>query len=173
MDNENEGVDSTTNDDNQDVDKDLENTEEETEEQSEEETNVDVLNEKNKNLFARAKKAEAELKKIKKVDSSKEAEAKDTSSEYLTKDEAVLIAKGMELEEMEQLKLIQKGMGGTLKEALESPLYQGYTKQKAVEDKRKKAQLGASSGSGEKEVGFDKEDITAEEHRALWDKENK
>ena len=173
MDIENEGVASTTNDDDKDIEENLKNTEEETEETSEEteeEPDVDALQEKNKNLFARAKKAETELKKLKtaKKDGSSTEEAEDTP--YLTKDEAVLIAKGMELEEMDKLKVIQKGMGGTLKEAYDSDLYQSHIKQKEAEDKRKKAQLGTSGKSGTEDEGFNKPNMTEEEHRALWKK---
>lgn len=135
---------------------------------------VDALKERlkkteeaNKRLYARLKekKPQAEVKKETK---------QDTTNEYLTKDEAILIAKGMDLEDIEYAKLIQKGAGSTLKEALENPLFQAYTKQKEAEEMRKKAQLGASGGSaGKFDEGFNKPGLTEAEHRALWEKTQK
>jgi hypothetical protein len=76
----------------------------------------------------------------------------------------------MDLEDLDKLKLIQRGMGGTLKEAYDSDLYQSHIKQSEAETKRKKAQLGAGGGSGTEKSDFDKPNLTEEEHRALWEK---
>lgn len=180
MANENdEAVDSTNNE--TDQAENLETTAEETAEETLPETeDVEALKEKNRQLFARAKKAEGFVLKdgkwIKKEKPpvEKKPEAKDATSEYLTKEEAVLIAKGIDLEDLEQLKLIQKATGKSLKEASESPLYQGYTKQKEAETKRQKAQLGASRGGGGRsgdEEKLNKPNLSTDEHRAIWEKE--
>lgn len=174
MENENESVDSNNNDgEDQDTDESLENTEEETEETSNEETeddsDVDSLQEKNKNLFARAKKAETELKKLK---SAKKDDSSTSSEEVLTRDEAFLIAGGVDTEDLEQLKIIQKGTDVSLSEAVKSPMYTAYKEQKEIKAKRKKAQLGASGGSGSSKDDINKSGLTEKEHRALWEKSN-
>lgn len=160
--------------------KDDENTEEETEgETLEEETDVDALKEKNKQLFARAKKAEGFVlkdgewvKKPEKSDTSKKPEAEKTSSneEALTRDEAILIAGGVDEEDLIQLKAIQKGTGVSLSEAVKNPMYQAYQKEKKAETKRKKAQLGAGGGSSKTDDDINKQGLTEEEHRKLWSK---
>lgn len=130
---------------------------------------AEELKKKNKQLFERAKKAEGELKALK----SKGKGAESTSGDYLTRDEAILLAKGIDLEDMDQLKLIQKATGSSLKEAMENPLYQGYIKNKEAEIKRNKAQLGAAGGESAVEKEFNKPNLTPEEHRALWEKKYK
>jgi hypothetical protein len=118
----------------------------------------------NKRLYARLKKEEKVEIKTK----------QDTTNEYLTKDEAILIAKGMDLEDIEQAKLIQKGMGSSLKDALENPLFKSYMAQKEAEEVRRKAQLGASGGGSAKvDEGFNKPDLTPEQHRKLWEERQK
>ncbi len=180
MDKDDEIIDSPKDDDNQDVDKDLENTEDiDNDDNVEDETDVTALKEKNKQLFARAKKAEGFVlkngkwvKKLEKSDTTKKLEAKDTSSEdVLTRDEAMLIAGGVDAEDLEQLKAIQKGTGVSLSEAVKNPMYEAYKEKKVKEAKRKKAQLGAGSGSGGGESDdINKPGLTEEEHRKLWSK---
>lgn len=139
--------------------------------EEEEGENVEALKERlakteeaNKRLYARLQKEKKEPLKTN----------QDTTNDYLTKDEAILIAKGMDLEDLEQAKLIQKGMGGSLKDALENPLFTSYVKQKEAEAKRKEAQLGASNGSSQRATeGFNKPNMTEEEHRELWLKSQK
>lgn len=159
---------SENDDDDKDIDTNLENTEEETEEESEEEPDVDALQEKNKNLFARAKKAETELKKLKSV---KKDDSSNSSEEALTRDEAMLIAGGVDAEDLEQLKAIQKGTSVSLSEAVENPMYKAYKEKKVRDVKRKKAQLGTGSGGGgTKEDDINQEGLTREEHKKLWSK---
>lgn len=176
MDKENEDIDSQNNDDDKDIDENLENTEEETEEEySDEETDVDVLKKQKKDLFVRAKKAETELKKRKAVDKETVKAKKDDSSndseDTLTRDEAMLIAGGVDAEDLEQLKAIRKGTGVSLSEAVKNPMYEAYKEKKVKEAKRKKAQLGAGSGLGGGESDdINKPGLTEEEHRKLWSK---
>lgn len=115
----------------------------------------------NKRLFARLQKEKEEKANIK--------TNQDTTT-GITKDEVVLIAQGMKLEHLDHLKLIQKGMGGTLKEAYDSPLFQSLVAQEKAEEKRIKAQLPASEGGSGKLAEEFKPGMTEAEHRELWKK---
>jgi len=143
---------------------------------------LDALKEKNRQLFARAKKAEGcvlkdgkWIKKEKPV-VEKKPDTNSTTAESLTREEVVLIAKGTDEEDLTQLKFIQKGMGegATLKQASESPLYQGYVANKAAEDRKRKGALGASNGghASEAEEKLSKPNLSEAEHKAIWEKEH-
>lgn len=93
-----------------------------------------------------------------------------SSDDTLTREEVVLIANGMTLEDMDQLKIIQKGSGLNLKEAMETPMFKAYSKEQQAETKRKKASLGASKGTGGGSEIESKPNMTEEEHRALFKK---
>lgn len=87
-------------------------------------------------------------------------------------DELKLIARGLSDEEIEQAKVIAKGTGKTLQEAIKEPLfliYQGDLKEK---ERRGKAKLGASKGSGEsiEEVTGLQSGATKEEHQKAFEK---
>ena len=66
-------------------------------------------------------------------------------------DELKLIAKGLSDEAIEQAKVIAKGKGITLSEAIKDPLFALVQQDLAEKEKREKAKLGASKGSGETE----------------------
>lgn len=137
----------------------------------------------NKHLFERAKHAEGFdrvdgkwIKREKTAVTEKKPEAKDTDSDTLSREEVVMIAKGTDEEDLSQLKIIQKGMGegATLKQASESPLYQGYIAQKEAAEKKRKGALGASGGGrASEEDKINKPGLSREEHKALWEEENK
>jgi len=132
----------------------------------EEKSSEDVakLKELNKKLFERAKKAEAELKKLK-------AEVKKVPSAQLDPDELRLIARGLSDEEIEQAKVIAKGRGVSLSEALKDPLFEAFRKDFEERQKREKAQLGASKGSSQvEEQPLVKPGMTTEEHKKVWAK---
>lgn len=96
-------------------------------------------------LTARAKKAEEELKLLK-------AKPQDNNSNNpQLSEELKLIARGLSDEEIEQAKVIAKGKGIALTEAIKEPLfviYQGDLKEK---QRKEQAKLGASKGSSESE----------------------
>jgi len=123
---------------------------------------------------------EALQKKLKTVQAQKEhfrskagkQETKpDTSSDNVfTREEAVLIAQGMDLDDLDKLKGIQKGLGlKSFKEALDSDLWTAYSEKKKADAKREKASLGASGGSGKSSELTAKSDMSEEEHRKLWE----
>ncbi len=81
-------------------------------------------------------------------------------------DELKLIARGLSDEEIEQAKIIAKGRGVALTEAIKDPLFTIY--QGDLKDKKRKedAKLGASKGSGEtqEEITGLESGSTKEEH---------
>jgi hypothetical protein len=88
---------------------------------------------------------------------------------YLTREEGILIAKGMSDEELNQLKVIAKGKGVSLLEAEKDPLFTTYYEKVQKEKRSEQAKLGTSKGSSYKE---EKPKFTAglsrEEHKKLW-----
>jgi len=88
---------------------------------------------------------------------------------YLTREEGILIAKGMSDEELNQLKVIAKGKGISLLEAEKDPLFTTYYEKVQKEKRSEQAKLGTSKGSSYKE---EKPKFTAglsrEEHMKLW-----
>lgn len=99
--------------------------------------------ENEKKLYIRAKKAEADLRALK----SKEPDTKQTNSDSLSRDEAILIAQGMDADDLDELKTVAQAKGITLLKAKETPLFQGYLEKMESERKKEKAKLSASKGS--------------------------
>lgn len=92
---------------------------------------------------------------------------------YLTREEGILIAKGMDDENISQLKAIAKGKNISLLEAEKDPLFVSYFEKVQKEKKSEQAKLGASKGSTYKESKPEfKSGLTREEHMALWKETN-
>lgn len=92
---------------------------------------------------------------------------------YLTREEGILIAKGMDDENISQLKAIAKGKNISLLEAEKDPLFVSYYEKVQKEKKSEQAKLGASKGSSYKESKPEfKPGLTREEHMALWKENN-
>lgn len=124
---------------------------------------VEKLQETNKKLFNRAKTAEAELKKLK---SQPKVEAPSTNADVLTREEAILIAEGMNADDLDKLKAVAQIEKLSLLKAKDTELFQGYLERIETQRKKDKAKLSASKGSQtkqEKSVA----DLTDEEHKAL------
>jgi len=116
-------------------------------------------------LTARAKKAEEELKILK----AKPQDVKTNDSQL--SEELKLIARGLSDEEIEQAKVIAKGKEIPLTEAIKDPLFLTYQATLEEKERKEKAKLGASRGSGEtpeeREV---KSGMTREEHERVFKK---
>jgi hypothetical protein len=110
-----------------------------------------ALKQKNKQLFERAKKAEAELKKFKNQP-EKKVEDNKPNNQSLTRDEAIFFAKFGSNENaeqlFEQLSVIAKGKGISIKEAQEDPLYKAFKAQADEEKRKKDASMPPSGGKG-------------------------
>ena len=136
---------------------------------SEQEDTVDLAQELEKqrkanlDILARTRKAEAELKKL------KEAQANPpVNSDPQLSDELKLIARGLSDEAIEKAKVIAKGKGIALTEAVKDPDFIVIQKDLEEKEKREEAKLGASKGSGET-----KEKVTGLESGSTRDEHKK
>lgn len=128
------------------------------------------FSEAEKKAYARAKVAEAKARELKAR--VKELEAKQsvqTNSPATVPEELKLIARGLSDEEIDQAKVISKGKGVTLSEALKDPLFVAFQEKRVEERKKEDAKLGASKGSNQtKEETTFRPGMTAEEHKKAW-----
>lgn len=135
---------------------------------------VEELKEQNRKLFERAKKAEGfELrdgKWVKKAQPVKEVKEVQPSPTYITKEEyeegILRTSKGYSDEDIKTLNMISKGRGISILQAEQDPMFKIYQSNKAEEEKKSKAQLGASKGSGTSSPR--KEPATRDEHKQMW-----
>jgi len=127
---------------------------------------VEELRKAKAQLTARAKKAEEELKKLK-----AEPQVNSTNDPHLS-DELKLIARGLSDEEIEQAKIIAKGTEKSLLEAIKNPLFLTFQTDLKEKERKEKAKLGASQGSGEseEEVPGLQSGSTREEHQKAFKK---
>lgn len=92
---------------------------------------------------------------------------------YLTREEGILIAKGMDEESLTQLKAIAKGKNLSLLNAEKDPLFVSYYDKVQKDKKSEQAKLGASKGSSYKETKPTFESgLSREEHRKRWEETN-
>jgi len=149
---------------------------------------VETLKENNRKLFARAKKAEGFVQDkegnwVKKpktapkpADNASGGDGKNQppaeNSDPFFNDELRLTARGFSDEEIAKARVIAKGAGVSLLEAIKDPMFVQFQEGLREADKKEKAKLGASRGSGQHE---DKPKfrtgMTREEHKAAWDAE--
>lgn len=109
---------------------------------------------------ARAKRAEDELKKLKATPA--QPQIKSTHFD----EELKLIARGLSDEEIDQAKVIAKGKGVNLSEAVKDPLFVMFQNNLKETERKENAKLGASRGSGETvpEITGIQSGSTREEH---------
>lgn len=131
-----------------------------------------------KKQYERAKLAEAEAKRFKaeakllkvKLEAAEEAKQQPTNAQPPSPDpdELRLIARGLSDEEIEQAKVVSRGKSIPLTEALKDPMFQSFQKDFKEQEKKAKAKLGASKGSGQTEEHSFKSGQTEEDHKELW-----
>jgi len=115
------------------------------------------------NYKIRAEKAEGELKKAPKP--------ADKPNDPQLSDELKLIARGLSDEEIEQAKVIAKGKGIPLTEAIKDNLFTIFQADFKEKERKEKAKLGASKGSGESQEKPEiKSGMTREEHQEAFKK---
>lgn len=163
-------------DDNENLDSENETTEEVDNTEEVEETaadaateDLDKLRDSNKRLFERTKRAEAEAKLLKAERLKQEEKSKaqpSNNTDILSREETILIAQGMDLDILEEIKDYAKLKGIGLLKAKDTPFVQHLVEQKEAETKKERAKLSASKGSGthqEKSMS----DMSREDHMAL------
>lgn len=152
----------------------VEETYEETQEETQEETDTDnenvpsiedyyELQKKNKELYERAKKAEALAKTLKSTPKKADLQT-NLPEEDLVR--TAKLANQLDEDDLEVLKTIN---GSSLSEKVENPLFKAYKEQKLQKAKSEAAALKPSGGSNSYSPGI-KPDMTEEEHRKLWNK---
>ena len=113
---------------------------------------------------ARAKKAEEELKALK-------AKPHINNQDPQLSDELKLIARGLSDEEIDKAKVIAKGADMTLQEAIKDPLFLSYQTTLKEKERKEKAKLGASKGSGEsQDESLIKPEMSRDEHEKAFKK---
>jgi hypothetical protein len=94
-------------------------------------------------------KAQKEHFKKKATQTAKETETNKTNTQSgLSREEAILFAKGLSEEDVEEASKIAKLNGVSLIKATEDPYFKFKQESRQAEEKAKGAKLGASSGSG-------------------------
>lgn len=143
-------------------------------EETEEETTLTVedykkLQQKNKELYERAKKAEALAKEVKSKPIIKK-EINENQSSSLSREEAILFAKGYTEEEVDLANKLAKVNGINVLEAIEDDYLKAKRNERLRKEKSEKASLPASNSVGrvkaEKPIG----EMTEDEHRAYFHK---
>jgi len=121
-------------------------------------------------IHLRAKKAEAQVRDL-------ESQLKTSAHQPINKqptDESIqamiLKSQGMSDELLGELKVIAKARGKSVLDTVNDPIFVAIKNQKEQEEKTKRASLPASKGAGQAIVkkGFQSENLTAEEHKAMW-----
>lgn len=86
-------------------------------------------------------------------------------------DELKLIARGLSDEEIDQAKVVAKGKGIALTEAIKDPLFLSYQETVKEKERKEKARLGASKGSGESpDSTLIKQEMSRDEHMEAFKK---
>lgn len=173
-------------DTNKDVIEDLETSSEESTEENLEDTEagetVDeskdvpykrfskVVEERNK-LREEAEKLAKQQEELKKtLNPESEVKEKTPKSDSLSREDAILYAKGKTDEQVAYAAKVAELEGISKIEALENPLYVAWEEKQAVETANGAAQLGASNASApHKEVTFTAGQ-SKDDHKALWEK---
>lgn len=96
-----------------------------------------------------------------------------TTGDLLEMQKEILTQKGYGEATLEQAQRLSSKLGISIFEAVKDPLIAKFSEAEAQEIKSKKAQLGASNGSGGSEQPAFRQGMTEDEHRAAWEKANR
>lgn len=128
---------------------------------------LDLAEKAKSQILARAKKAEEELKKLK----ESQANPPINNQDPYFQDELRLIAQGIDGQAILKAKIIAKGSGVSLLDAMKDEAVIAYIKDIKELQRREKAKLGASKGSGESQDDtLIKQNMTREEHQEAFKK---
>ncbi len=124
------------------------------------------------NYKIRAEKAESKLKKTKTAGERQTPKRNDTASQEatpLSREEAILYAKGMSDKDVDDAQFIADKEGITLAEATETSRFKALKKDRENEARNNKAQNLASRGSkSSRKVSLSDSDLTTDQHKELW-----
>ena len=154
----------------------LENEQDDTEDVDALKEQLEKAREAQRQILARAKKAEAQLKERVSHTSPTEPKPTQSTSALTAEDVEVKILKTQKVsdDEIAYLKKIAAINGTSLIDAMDDPIFTGFKEKRDAEDKSEKARLGASRGSSSvrKEKTTNTVGLTADEHKDLWRKAN-
>lgn len=123
-------------------------------------------------VVARAKKAEAELKALKNTPAPQKENITNNNNPVNQEviEETILRSQGLSDELLTELKALAKVRGTSLLATQLDPIFVKMKEVKDEETKAEKAKLSASRGSGQakKAKDFTAQGLTQEEHKALW-----
>lgn len=125
-------------------------------------------------LTARAKKAEEQLKSMSSQTTQKPVQKPSQNiNNSLTAEDVetrILKAQGVKEDELVMLKKIASVNGTGIIEAQTDEIFLSYKDRKEAQEKAEKAKLGASrsSGSVKKEKSFTSSGLSKEEHKEMW-----
>jgi len=133
---------------------------------------VEELRKAKGQLTARAKKAEEDLKLLKRELETFRGKPQVNNNDPQLSDELRLIASGLSDEEIEQANIIARGRGIRPTQAIKDPLFLTYQADLKEKKRKEDAKLGASKGSGEtkEEVTGLQSGATREEHEKAFRK---
>ncbi len=119
---------------------------------------------------AQLAKAQAEANKWRRIaQKSQKTETKPRITNPDISDELKLIARGLSDEEIDQAKVIAKGKGIGLNDAIKDPLFTIFQNNLKEEQRKESAKLGGARGSGESTAGpLVTSEMTREEHQKAF-----
>lgn len=101
----------------------------------------------------------------------KAAPVQSKKQDSISRDEVILLAQGYDEKDLEYLSIIAKGKNVSLRDATQDDLFVAFAEKRNAEKKALKAKLGVSKSSGvSKQDSSFKKPMTAEEHKALFEK---
>ena len=90
-----------------------------------------------------------------------------TNNEYLTRDEAVLLAQGYDENDLARLNILAKAEGKKLSEVKDDEMFVAWKEKKDEKIRSEKAQLGSSRSSTSR-TSKPVSEMTEDEHKAYW-----
>ena len=138
-------------------------------EQAEDESSVD--DEEVSKLRSENKKLTEIIKRRKERDNNSDSLPKQepiNNSQFLSREEAILVAGGYSEDDLNYLNVVAKGTGLSIQEAKEHPIFEAYLEKVAAEKKAKRAKLGASKGSSTNKP-IEMAGLSEAEHRKIWE----
>lgn len=148
---------------------DVEETVEETEETTDTPTLEDFYRLQKEVKTLKAQKEHFKKKAQTQTKESETLKTNQTSNDLLLMQKEILSTKGFSDATIEQAQRLSEKLGISIIEAVKDPLISTFAEKDAIEEKKRKAQLGASSGSSSNKAEI-RPGMSEEEHRAAWAK---
>lgn len=148
------------------TDAEVQSGDETTEESHADKVDREVLEDKKRHI----KKLESRIAELESQTPPKKEEPKQAETSSLSRQEAILIARGLDETSLEKANKIAQVEGVTLLEAVEGDVFKAWKTAEEQRQKAEEAKLGASSKSGKsaKQKDVTTPGLSREEHKKLW-----